>query len=180
MRARGCERGMWVRWYNECLLQLIMLWHLASLTISPHDTLITHIHTPTPTQAEREKKTACGLCCRHPSGEYQAVTPSTFPQSQRFPQRGTVLCVCPCVCVCVTKTKKQIQSESERESDRNTRTHAHTHIISDPGGHKCRQTLQGNGMQKHTPSNVIDEPLTSMPMIVKDLRGPLKKAEALP
>ena len=58
--------------------------------------------------------------------------------------------------------------------------HAQKHIISASGGHTCRQTLQGNGTHKHTPSNVIDEPLTSMPMIVKDLRGPLKKAEALP
>jgi hypothetical protein len=42
-------------------------------------------------------------------------------------------------------------------------------------------TARQRHAQTHTgPSNVIDEPLTSMPMIVKDLRGPLKKAEALP
>ena len=55
MRARGCERSMCVRRYDECTLQLIMLWQLASLVISPHDTLITHRHTPTRTERQRER-----------------------------------------------------------------------------------------------------------------------------
>ena len=130
------------------------MWQLASLAILPHDTLITHRHTPTRTQRQRERPHGRE---RQTDRMWTLLSPplrgisgsDTFnvPPVPKIPTaRNGSVCVCVCVCVREResdKDKKQIRSERERVTDRNThaRTHTHHFSFSRPQmrqtGHKC-------------------------------------------